>query len=241
VLGGSRSLGLCSRPGLAVSVWRSVVEAIEAVTPRYELVNVAMSLGLGWIARRRGVAALARACPEPRVVVDVGPGPGPSLDLLARGLQPSYLVALEPSEAMASRLPRGHSVDVVVGVAEAMPLRLGCCDAATAFYSARDFMDAWAGVAEMARVSRRCLLLVDMFRPANRLVGLLLRLWVCWIVPVIAMVLAGPVWRSYRMLCTTLEGWCPWQPVARALARRMLVAVWSAGRGSVAAILGVRP
>ncbi len=214
---------------------------MEAVSPYYELVNAAMSLGLGRAARLRGVAALATLCRPAGPVVDVGAGPGPSTRLILEALAPPYVVAVEPSERMASGLRGSPLLDPVVAVAEALPLRSRCCAAATAFYSARDFMDPAAGIAEMARVAG-CVLVVDLFLPEGRVARLLLEAWVCRAVPVIAMMLARPVWWAYRRLCDTLRGWVGWRSVAEPMARAgMLVAVWSAGLGSVAAVLGVRP
>ncbi len=224
------------------NLWRKVVEAIETIQPFYERMNVIMSLGLGRAARIVGVAAAQEACNTPQTIVDIGVGPGVSSKLLLNTLAPSYLVAVDPSPRLAASALaelRSPQVDVVAAVGEALPLRSNCCGLAAAFYSLRDFTRPWRGLKEMLRVAK-CVLVVDVFRPRNPLARSLLELWVCRIIPVLAMVVARPVWRSYRLFCQTLRGWIPVEALANALASRGMAAVWSKAGGSIAVVLGVK-
>ena len=219
--------------------WATIVRAIEGLQPVYERANAVASLLLGPLARRRGLAAARLACPRPRVVVDVGVGFGYSLEAVEEYVAPAYLVGVEPSPAMAAvarrRVPLG---DVVVAVAEALPLRSGCCGLATAFYSVRDFRSPGRGLAEMVRVAD-CVLVVDVFNPSNPVARLVLRLWVCLLAPLLVSLAAPGLWRLYRGMCVTLAGWARGEAVAKALSRLMPVLYWSTAMGSIAVVLGV--
>lgn len=80
-------------------------------------------------------------------VVDVGAGAG-SYE------PPETVLAVEPSAVMISQRPVG-SAPAVQGVAEALPLGDGACDAALAVLTMHHWTEQARGVAEMRRVARR--------------------------------------------------------------------------------------
>jgi SAM-dependent methyltransferase len=99
-------------------------------------------------------AAYLRLTPEQRVL-DVGCGPGALTAVLAAGLDPEQVSAIDPSEsfvaALRDRLPR---VDVRCGVAESLPWPDDSFDCAAAQLVVHFMSDPLAGISEMARVTR---------------------------------------------------------------------------------------
>jgi glycosyltransferase involved in cell wall biosynthesis/SAM-dependent methyltransferase len=100
--------------------------------------------------RRRAVLARLAAA-RPRVVADVGAGPG----VLTRALRAvgARVVALDRAESMA-RLASQGGADAAVADALALPLRDGACDAAVAL-GLTSYLDDLAGFfRELARIVR---------------------------------------------------------------------------------------
>lgn len=80
-------------------------------------------------------------------VVNVGAGAG--------SYEPAHtVVAVEPSSVMIAQRPPG-SAPCVQAMAEALPLRDKCVDAAMAMLTVHHWSDVTAGIGELRRVSRR--------------------------------------------------------------------------------------
>lgn len=114
------------------------------------------AIGRTYSATRRAdpriAAAIADALGEPTSVVNVGAGTG--------SYEPQQTaVAIEPSRVMIGQRPPG-SAPAVLGVAERLPLRDRCADAAMAVLTVHHWSDAAAGVSEMRRVARRRLVIL---------------------------------------------------------------------------------
>ncbi len=222
--------------------WAGIVNAIANIAPVYERMNTIMSLLLGPLARVRGVWAASRVCGN-RIVVDVGAGHGVSSELLLKIIRPGYLVLIEPWQPMAQRLKALDPIvaDVVIAFGEHLPLRSSCCSLVSAFYSLRDFIDPIKGLSEMYRTAKTCILIVDLFKPRGPIARRLLELWVCRIVPLLAVIAGGELWRNYLKLCETLNGWMDSETLTRALSAVAYTALWKTGLGSIAVVLGVKP
>jgi SAM-dependent methyltransferase len=110
------------------------------------------SLGVGYAAVRRPDARIAArveaALADCASVVNVGAGAG-SYEPRA-----STRLAIDPSSIMLAQRPLG-SAPAIRGRAEALPLRTECVDAALAVLTLHHWSDWRAGLDEMARVSRR--------------------------------------------------------------------------------------
>ena len=95
----------------------------------------------------RIAAAITDALGDAGSVVNVGAGAG--------SYEPSQTIAaIEPSRVMIAQRPRG-SAPAVQAVAEHIPLRGRCADAALAVLTVHHWSDVAAGVAEMRRIARR--------------------------------------------------------------------------------------
>jgi SAM-dependent methyltransferase len=108
-------------------------------------------IGVGYAARRQPDPRIARAIEEAlgdaRSVVNVGAGSG--------SYEPSTTVlAVEPSRQMLAQRRQG-SAPAVQAVAGALPLHHGSVDATLAVLTTHHWPDVAAGLAELARVSRR--------------------------------------------------------------------------------------
>jgi SAM-dependent methyltransferase len=109
-------------------------------------------IGAGYAARRQADPRIARsidaALDRAGTVVNVGAGPG-SYEPLDR-----RVVAVEPSFTMIGQRSPG-AAPCVQGRAEHLPFRDGAFDAALAVLTLHHWTDRDAGLAELARVSRR--------------------------------------------------------------------------------------
>lgn len=95
----------------------------------------------------RIAAAITDALGDAVSVVNVGAGAG--------SYEPAQTIAaVEPSRVMIAQRPRG-SAPALQAVAEHIPLRGGCADAALAVLTVHHWSDVAAGVAEMRRIARR--------------------------------------------------------------------------------------
>lgn len=120
---------ICEHPGMAL----------------YDLI------GQNYSSMRRAdpriTAAITDALGDAASVVNVGAGAG--------SYEPRQTVAaVEPSHVMIAQRPPG-SAPAVQAVAERLPLRDKCADAAMAVLTAHHWSDAAAGIAEMRRIARR--------------------------------------------------------------------------------------
>ena len=110
------------------------------------------TIGTGYVAQRQADPRIARvigkALGDAVSVVNVGAGAG--------SYEPPDLpvVAVEPSWEMIGQRPRG-SAPVVQAVAERLPFPDGAFDAALAVLTVHHWSDRRGGLAELARVARR--------------------------------------------------------------------------------------
>lgn len=115
------------------------------------------TIGRGYAGQRRAdprvAAAIRAALGDARSVVNVGAGSGSyePVDL--------SVLAVEPSREMIRQRPAG-AAPAVQAVAERLPLGDGSVDAALAVLTLHHWADRAAGLAELARVARRRVVIV---------------------------------------------------------------------------------
>jgi SAM-dependent methyltransferase len=136
------------------------------------------SIGRTYATRRRTdpriAASIIDALGGAESVVNVGAGTG-SYETA------STIVAIEPSSVMIAQRRPG-SAPVLQAVAEQIPLRDQCADAAMALLTVHHWTDVAAGVAELRRIARRRLVFLT-WRPVE-----LARIWISDYLPVAARV-----------------------------------------------------
>ncbi len=109
--------------------------------------SIGQSYGSTRRADPRISAAIEDALGDATSVINVGAGSG--------SYEPaSTIAAVEPSRVMIMQRPSG-SAAALQAVAEHLPLRDQCADAAMALLTVHHWTDVRAGVAEMRRVARR--------------------------------------------------------------------------------------
>jgi SAM-dependent methyltransferase len=114
------------------------------------------SLGRTYSATRRSepriAAKISRALAGCDSVVNVGAGTG--------SYEPAQTVAaIEPSQLMIDQRPRG-AAPAIRAVAEHIPMRDNCADAALAVLTMHHWTDLAAGITEMRRIARHRLVLL---------------------------------------------------------------------------------
>jgi SAM-dependent methyltransferase len=114
------------------------------------------TIGRGYIRFRRPdpriAAAIDEALGDAATVLDVGSGTG------SYEPQPRRVVAIEPSRTMIDQRPH-DAAPVVQGVAEHLPFPDASFDAALAVLTTHHWPDHLAGLADLARVSERQVIL----------------------------------------------------------------------------------
>jgi SAM-dependent methyltransferase len=146
--------------------------------PQHREMTLYDSIGRTYASRRRTdpriEAAIIAALSDASSVVNVGAGSG--------SYEPaSTIAAIEPSSVMIAQRPPG-SAPVLQAVAERIPLRDQCADAAMALLTVHHWTNVAAGVAELRRIARRRLVFLT-WRPAE-----LARYWIADYLPESALI-----------------------------------------------------
>ncbi len=216
--------GRCSS---ARSEWLKLLSHLSNIIDVYDRMNRVMSLGIDVKTRREFLDRVEELCGKPRVVLDVGCGPGTLASLIAEKWNP-YIVALDPIpemlDALGSRC-KSPLVDRVVAVGEHLPLRDDTVDLATAAFSLRDFIDWKRGIDEMIRVSRFCAAVLDIARAENPLLLVAELAWWGFFVPLAALLLARKNPTRYAAIARTILRWAPPSIIARHAERNGRVVV----------------
>lgn len=131
-----------------------VAGMFDAIAPRYDFLNHALSLGIdrGW--RRKAIASIATI--SPKEILDVATGTG-DLAILAAKTTGARVVGVDISEGMleAGRKKLGALADRISlqpGDSEALHFENSRFDAVMCAYGVRNFENLEAGLREMARV-----------------------------------------------------------------------------------------
>lgn len=121
---------------------------------------------VAWIDARAEVAAILRALETATSVVDVGGGTGFLTQQIATR---AAVTVIEPSAEQRAHIPAG--ITMIEARAEALPLLDGFADAALATWVLQYCDDPVRAVDELARVARRCVVIVQA-APTNDLVDI---------------------------------------------------------------------
>lgn len=128
----------------------------DAIAPRYDFLNHALSLGIdrGW--RRKAIRSIATVSPDE--ILDVATGTA-DLAILAAKTTGARVIGVDISEGMleAGRKKLGAFSDKIslhTGDSEALQFEDGRFDAVMCAYGVRNFENLEVGLREMARVLR---------------------------------------------------------------------------------------
>jgi demethylmenaquinone methyltransferase/2-methoxy-6-polyprenyl-1,4-benzoquinol methylase len=197
----------CRRKRSAVTVWREVEDALEAIIDDYERVNHVISLFQDDRARLRGLKKIG---PHDGVKIELGSGPGNFTEMLRRSFT-GALICLDYSDRMLSVTKarnEAEEVGFVRGVFEALPFRGSSASFIGAAYALRDSTDKKKALEE-ARMTLRDegrLLVIDIGKPNNSIVRGVFSLYMRYIVPLLGGLLTHQGYRNpWRILYKTYE------------------------------------
>ena len=176
----------------------------DRIAPRYDLLNTLLSgsLDARW---RRQAAAAARLRPGGSAL-DVACGSGRLTAELARRAPGGRVVGLDFSPAMLARARLDHPrLEFVEGDALALPFADEEFDVATIAFGLRNLADPRRGLAEMARVARR-LVVLEFLRPPATLFGAAYRLHLRRLLPLVGGMVSGDR-AAYRYLSDTVDAY----------------------------------
>ncbi|MGH3097478.1 MAG: demethylmenaquinone methyltransferase [Streptosporangiales bacterium] len=219
-----------------------VARMFDQVAERYDITNLAMSLGQDRLLWRGAVVRAIDAGPGENVL-DLAAGTGPSAVPLAR--RGAVVVACDFSLGMLRVGRRRHpELAFTAGDALQLPFRDAAFDAVTISFGLRNVVDVPAALAEMRRVTRPggrlvvCEVSTPAWAPFRRAYGLFLDT----VMPAAARVFASDR-DAYGYLVDSIRDW-PDQP---SLARELQHAGWervawrNLSGGAVALHRGFRP
>lgn len=189
----------------------------DAIAPRYDLLNRAISLGLDQRWRSRLIEAV-----DPRPghrVLDLATGTGDVGLMLARRFPGAEVVGLDPSPRMLEvarqkALSAGLGVSFIEGDAERLPFDDASFDGSVMAFGIRNVPDRPRALREMARVVRPGgrVAILELSEPAGVL-GPLARFHVHRVVPAVGALLSGA--REYDYLQASIAAFPPPQEFAR--------------------------
>lgn len=188
------------------------------ISPRYDLLNRLLSLGVdrGW--RARTVAALSpsvrsacRSRENAPPALDICCGTGDlSLELAGGGFAVTGVdfchEMLVLGRSKAQRNGR-HTLRLAEADALSLPFRDGSFEAATVAFGVRNLQDLAVGLGEMMRVLRPGgrLAVLEFGRPRGFLLSLLYRVYLSSFVPLVGRLVSGDV-QAYTYLSTSIRG-----------------------------------
>jgi demethylmenaquinone methyltransferase/2-methoxy-6-polyprenyl-1,4-benzoquinol methylase len=174
----------------------------DRIAPRYDLLNTILSAGIDGRWRRQ--AATATRLEPAQSALDVACGSGRLTAELARRAGGGRVVGLDFSEGMLGRARADHpELDFVLGDALALPFADGEFDAATIAFGLRNLTDPGRGLAEMARVARRMVVL-EFVKPPPTAFGALYRFHLRQVLPRVGAAISGAP-AAYRYLSDTVD------------------------------------
>jgi len=181
--------------------WRSIVRDIERTGEYYDKVNELISLGYGDKLRSK----VSDEVKNQHIVLDAGCGPGTLSRKILEYNDNVYVIGLDASYNLikrASILFRefGDRYDLVVGVFENPPFREEVFDGVYTAYAIRDAIRIDKAISNLYKLlkSGGILMDIDIGKPDNIILRILLKIYMYTIVPLIALIiyrrLSHPWW-----------------------------------------------
>lgn len=135
---------------------QQVATMFDTISPRYDVLNHTLSLGIDRLWRKKAIRVLSEH--RPKHILDVATGTA-DLALAAHKLQPESIVGVDISEGMLSygrEKIKKQQLEKIIrlqwGDSEQLPFEDASFDAVMAAFGVRNFEHLEAGLAEMQRV-----------------------------------------------------------------------------------------
>lgn len=133
-----------------------VAAMFNSISPKYDLLNRVLSMGIDVLWRKKTIKMLAPG--KPKLLLDVATGTG-DLAIEALSLDPEKIIGIDISEGMLSfgreKLEKrglSHKIELIVGDSEALPFADGHFDAVMVAFGVRNFENLERGLQEIYRV-----------------------------------------------------------------------------------------
>jgi len=176
----------------------------DRISPRYDLLNTLLSGGLD--ARWRRSAAAATRLGSAGSALDVACGSGRLTLELALRAKSGRVVGLDFSPGMLDRARRDNQgIEFIEGDALELPFADGEFDAVTIAFGLRNLADPGRGMAEMARVARRMVVL-EFVKPPPTFIGAVYRFHLRRVLPTVGSLVSGDA-AAYRYLSDTVDSY----------------------------------
>ena len=133
-----------------------VAEMFNNISPKYDLLNHVLSLGIDIIWRKKAVKMLKKD--QPKLILDIATGTG-DFAIEALALNPDKIIGVDISEGMLSEgrkkmVKRGLSdkIEMLLGDSEGLQFEDNKFDAVIVSFGVRNFENLEKGLADMYRV-----------------------------------------------------------------------------------------
>lgn len=174
------------------SKWEAVVKLLEEIVPYYEKMNNIMSFGKDLVLREKG---LRHTLTENDLVLDLGCGTGIMSQIAIKNDLAKNIVLVDVLSIMlleAKKRVNGSKLNFILSVFENLPFREDVFDVVVCGFSIRDALDMDKAYSEILRILKPKngrLLIVDLGKPQNVLLRLLIGVYWKFIVPLIALII----------------------------------------------------
>ncbi len=136
---------------------QQVKEMFDNISPKYDLLNRLLSIGIDQAWRRKMIKLMQPH--QPQIILDIATGTGDLAILEARKLNPEKIVGFDLSEGMLEVARKkivqkklDSVIELVQGDAENMPFNNHTFDAVTVAFGVRNFENLEKGLGEIHRV-----------------------------------------------------------------------------------------
>ncbi|MDN3205002.1 bifunctional demethylmenaquinone methyltransferase/2-methoxy-6-polyprenyl-1,4-benzoquinol methylase UbiE [Algoriphagus sediminis] len=133
-----------------------VAEMFDNISPKYDLLNHVLSLGIDITWRKKAVKMLAQD--KPKLILDIATGTG-DFAIEALALNPEKIIGVDISEGMLSEGRKkmkkkglDHIIDLQLGDSEGLLFEDNKFDAVIVSFGVRNFENLEKGLADMYRV-----------------------------------------------------------------------------------------
>ena len=186
--------------------WIDIINFIIRTGELYSKVNNLVSLGLADKLREIGVKYIIGVN-----ILDAGSGPGDSTAKILLSISRSYVICLDASFILSLRCitklkELSNRFDIVVGLFENPPIRVSSIDSIYSSYSIRDSINLLKAVYMLSRLIRKggCFIDIDIGKPDNPIIQLLLKLYIKYAVPIISSIHTGSAKNPWVKLADTI-------------------------------------